>query len=127
MVKAVRQEFPDAKRIRSPYSYVRARIKKEEGGETGPSRKVIPMLNDISTCAKGMDISFYEFDTTDKAIRFKGDTDSFQSVEKLRVALTGKFNSVEIQDQKKKPDERIDFTVKINLQKKKEKTGRKEK
>lgn len=124
MIKAVRSEFPNMGRIDSPYSQARAMIRQGDKGEENVSRKIVPILDNISQSAAGLDISFYELDFTDKFLRIRGDTDSFQGVERFKVALSQFFESVEEQEQKKKPDNRIDFTIRVNLSNDGRETGR---
>jgi hypothetical protein len=126
MTKAIRKEFPAIGRVDAPVRQVKALIKKEQGGSGGTSRKVIPMLSDISLARQGLDLTLYEIDITDEAIKLKGESDSFQSVDQFRTVLAGKFDSVEMQESKTKPNKRIDFGIKIDFTKsgKSEKSGK---
>ncbi|MCE1247098.1 MAG: pilus assembly protein PilM [Firmicutes bacterium] len=117
MTKAIKKEFPNIGRIDAPVRQVKALIKKESGGEGGSARKVIPMLSEISTARQGLDITLYEIDITDKDIKLKGESDSFQTVDQFRTLLAGKFASAEMQESKTKPNKRVDFGIKISFDK----------
>ena len=127
MMKAVRKEFPGKTRIKAPVSFVRAMLKKNQGAGSETSRKLIPVLNDISLSRAGLNVSFYEMDITEKDIKIKGETDSFSNVEKFRTELEKKFDNAEILNQKTKGDEKVDFSIRISTVKKKKKKGSKTK
>lgn len=120
MKRAVKEEFPQKKSVRYPLPEARAIIKKEEKGQKGPSRKVIPMLYDISRAGKGLDVSFYEMDMTEDNIRLKGEAGSFQGVDEFRAALEKYFDKAETLVQKRKGDDSVDFTIKVTPESKKE-------
>ena len=120
MLKAVQKEFPGSKSVKAPLSYVRSKMKKESGDTGEPSRKVIPMLNDVALSGKRLTISYYEMDITDKDFKIKGEADSFGTVEKFRVELAKKFDSAEILNQKTKADEKVDFAIRLTTVKKKD-------
>ncbi|MCD4783313.1 MAG: hypothetical protein K8T10_05700 [Candidatus Eremiobacteraeota bacterium] len=125
MKMAVKEEFPKKKRVRYPLPEARAIIKKEEKGQTGSSRKVIPMLHDISSAGKKLDVSFYEMDMTEDNIRLKGEAESFQGVDEFRSALEKYFDKAETLVQKRKGDDSVDFTIKVTPESRKEpKKGR---
>lgn len=120
MLKAVLKEFPGSKSVKAPLSFVRSKMKKESGDTGETSRKVIPMLNDAAVSGKGLAISYYEMDITDKDFKIKGEADSFGTVEKYRVELAKKFESAEILNQKTKADEKVDFAIRLTTAKKKD-------
>ncbi len=113
MMKAVQKEFPGSKSVKAPLSFVRSKMKKESGDTGEPSRKVIPMLNDVALSGKGLTISYYEMDITDKDFKIKGEADSFGTVEKFRTELAKKFDTAEILNQKTKTDDKVDFAIRL--------------
>jgi len=119
MKKAVKEEFPQKKSVRYPLPEARAIIKKEEKGQTGPSRKAIPMLYDISRAKKGLSISFYEMDLTEDNIRLKGEAKSFPVVDEFRGNLEKYFDKAETLVQKSKGEDKVDFTIKVTPESKK--------
>lgn len=117
MEKAVLKEYPKIGKVTSPVQQVRSFIKREKSEQAAPTRKIIPILNDIAISRRGLEISFYELDITEDEIKLKGEANSFDNVDKFRTALAKYFENAEIADQKTKPNDRVDFTIKIGMSK----------
>lgn len=124
MSVAVKKEFPKIGRVVSPLNQVKALIKSQGGTSGRQGRRALDVLSGISKARNGLKVNFYEMDFADQVVKLKGESDTFQSVDRLKTALARDFSKVEVVDQKTKPGGSVDFFIKMETAKSEQKGKR---
>ncbi|MBM9613274.1 PilN domain-containing protein [Desulfobulbus rhabdoformis] len=127
-MRALYQEtFPDVTRIQAPYIEMQAKLRTLQGPESPlpyfvTDRWILPVLADISgRIPSSLKLKVSRFTIDRKAVTMKGTTESFNSVEMMKTALSGsqQLNAVRIVSataDKGKKDGAIRFELQMQLE-----------
>jgi type II secretory pathway component PulL len=116
MTRAVKKDFPAIGRVVSPLSQVQSMMKKS-GTEGGSRLKALEIMEAIARARRSLSVNFYEMDLADGVMKVRGESDSFQSVDRLKASLDRDFSGAEILEQKTKPGGKVDFYIKLETKK----------
>ncbi|MFP4498094.1 MAG: hypothetical protein ACLFQV_07775 [Vulcanimicrobiota bacterium] len=113
ITEKIREVIPDVGTIKAPKSQVEALLKQKKSGGSEGSYSALNIFSQLADAQKDLEVSLYEVEMTQGGIKIKGESDSFQTIEKLNKNLEVHFAETEIQEQTTKPNGKVAFQIKL--------------